>query len=78
MVVNKRKPHLKRLRDTLYMEEKIRSKAVIAKFDEDIKAAAVCFDIQILVLYAQHVKVWHSILLARKSTRISQAISSPS
>ena len=53
MVVNKRKRQLKNLRESLYMEEKNRAKAINAKFDKDIKAAAVGYEAQISVLNAQ-------------------------
>ena len=35
------------------MEENIRAKAIITKFNEDIKAAGVCHEAQISVLYTQ-------------------------
>ena len=53
MVVNKRTRQLKRLRDSLYIEEKIGAKAINAKFDENINAAAVCCEVQISVLNVQ-------------------------
>ena len=36
MVVNKRKRQLKKMSESLYMEEKIRTKAINVKFDKDI------------------------------------------
>ena len=53
MVVNKRKRQLKKLRESLYMEEKIRAKAINTKFDKDIKAAAMSYEAQFSVLNAQ-------------------------
>ena len=44
--------HVEKLRESFYMEEKIRAKAINAKFDKDIKAAAVRYEAQISVLNA--------------------------
>ena len=51
------------------MEEKIRAKAINAKFDEDIKAAAVRYE----VLNAQRGMFGIQHCMHQKSTRISQA-----
>ena len=50
------------------MEEKIRAKAINAKFDKDVKAVVVGYEAQILVLKNVWVltNVWHSTLLASK------------